>query len=79
MDDIVSSGQTMIETLGHLSALGLPPAVCIAIHAVFADDAYAQLLRAGAARVVSTNSIAHESNAISLAAPLAAASIDLLV
>ena len=79
VDDIVSSGQTMIETLRHLKPLGLPPAVCIAIHAVFADDAYAQVLHAGAARVVSTDSIAHESNAITLAAPLAAASADLLV
>ena len=67
VDDIVSSGRTMIETLGHLRRLGLPPAVCIAIHAVFAQDAYAQLLAAGAARVVSTDAIPHPSNAIDLA------------
>lgn len=77
VDDIVSSGRTAIETLGHLQQLGLPAAVCIAIHAVFAGDAYEQLLAAGAARVVSTDSIPHPSNAISTAALLAEASADL--
>lgn len=71
VDDIVSSGHTVIETLGHLQRLGLPAAVCVAIHAVFAEDAYDQLLKAGAARVVSTNSIPHPTNAMSIAALLA--------
>lgn len=73
VDDIVSSGRTAIETLGQLRQLGLPAPVCVAIHAVFAGDAYAQLLAAGAARVVSTDTIAHPSNAIALAQPLAEA------
>ncbi len=77
VDDIVSSGGTMIETLGHLRRLGLPPAVCIVIHPVFAQDAYAQLLAAGAERVVSTDSIPHPSNAISIASLLAEASAEL--
>jgi ribose-phosphate pyrophosphokinase len=71
VDDIVSSGRTVIETLGHLRRLGLPAAVCVAIHAVFAEDAYDQLLKAGAARVVSTDSIPHASNAMSIAGLLA--------
>ena len=73
VDDIVSSGRTAIETLGHLQRLRLSPAICVAIHAVFAGDAHAQLLAAGAARVVSTDTIAHPSNAIALAQPLAEA------
>lgn len=71
VDDIISSGHTVIETLGHLRQLGLPAAVCVAIHAVFAEDAYARLLEAGAARVVSTDSIPHPSNAMSIAGLLA--------
>jgi ribose-phosphate pyrophosphokinase len=71
LDDIVSSGRTAIETLGHLKRLGLPATVCVAIHAVFAEDAYEQLLAAGAARVVSTDSINHPSNVISVAGLLA--------
>ena len=77
VDDIVSSGRTVIETLAHLKRLGLPGAVCIAIHAVFAGDAYEQLLAAGATRIVSTDSIRHPSNAISIATLLAEGSRDL--
>jgi ribose-phosphate pyrophosphokinase len=78
VDDIVSSGTTLIETLEQLRKLGLPPAICVAIHAVFAQDAYQQLLASGAIRVVSTDSIPHVSNAISIVAPLAQASLELL-
>lgn len=77
VDDIASSGRTMIETLDHLRQLGLPPAVCIVIHPVFAQDAYAQLLAAGADKVVSTDSIPHPTNAISIASLLAEASAEL--
>ena len=78
VDDIVSSGHTMIETLAHLRRLGLPAATCIVIHAVFAADAYEQLLAAGAARVVSSDSIPHRSNGIACAAPLAQACMEIL-
>lgn len=67
VDDIVSSGRTVIETLRHLKAMNLQPAICVAIHAVFAGDAYEELLAAGAQRVVSTDTINHVSNAISVA------------
>ncbi len=77
VDDIVSSGRTVIETLGHLRQMGLRAAVCVAIHAVFAQDAYEQLIAAGAARVVSTDAIRHVSNAISIAPLLAQTSADL--
>lgn len=77
VDDIVSSGRTVIETLAHLKRLGLPAAVLVAIHALFAEDAYQQVLAAGAARVVSTDSINHPSNTISIAALLANASVQL--
>ncbi len=73
VDDIVSSGHTVIETLGHLARLGMPAATVVAIHAVFAGDAYADLQAAGAARIVSCDSINHASNAIALAGLLAPA------
>jgi ribose-phosphate pyrophosphokinase len=77
VDDIVSSGRTSIETLGHLRRLGLPPAICVVIHPVFVQNAYEQLLAAGPARVVSTDSIPHPSNAISVAGLLAQASLEM--
>ena len=74
VDDIVSSGHTMIETLKHLAALGLPPATCLVTHAVFSEDAYDRLLAAGAQRVVSTDTIPHPAcNAIAMAPALAVA------
>lgn len=78
VDDIISSGRTLIETLGHLRGLGQRPAVCVVIHALFPDSVQAQLLAAGAARVVSTDSVPHPSNAIALAGVLADAAAGLL-
>lgn len=64
VDDIISTGRTMIETIGHLRRAGFRPPVCIGVHAVFAKHAYQDLLAAGAASVVTCNSIPHPSNRI---------------
>lgn len=73
VDDIASTGRTLIAALDHLRRLQLPPAVCVVIHAIFAGDAWEALQRAGVGRIVSTDSINHPSNAISLTEPIAAA------
>jgi len=64
VDDIVSSGRTLIETRGHLRRLNLPPAVCVVVHGIFADGTQSALLDAGAARVVTVNTLPHATNAI---------------
>lgn len=56
VDDIVSSGRTMIEAVRLLAAQGWPPPVCIAVHGLFADRCDELLVDAGA-RVVTTNSV----------------------
>jgi ribose-phosphate pyrophosphokinase len=61
----------MIATVGRLRAAGLPPPVCVGVHAVFADDAHAALLAAGASRVITSDTIPHPTNAIPTAALLA--------
>ncbi|HRD45162.1 MAG TPA: ribose-phosphate pyrophosphokinase [Caulobacter sp.] len=66
IDDIVSSGRTMIETAEGLVARGLAKPVCVAVHALFADDAY-QRLAERARSVISTNAVSHPSNGISIA------------
>jgi ribose-phosphate pyrophosphokinase len=66
VDDIISTARTMIETVGHLKKAGMKAPVCIGVHAVFADSAYRDLLDAGVERVVTCNTIPHESNAIDL-------------
>jgi ribose-phosphate pyrophosphokinase len=71
VDDIVSTGRTLIETVGHLQRAGLRPPVCVAVHAVFAGNAYEDLKAAGVARVVTTDTLPHETNAIEVAPLLA--------
>lgn len=69
VDDIVSSGRTMIETARKLATAGMAKPVCVAVHALFADQSYAELLSL-CERVVSTDTVPHASNAISVAALL---------
>ncbi|MGX6571297.1 ribose-phosphate pyrophosphokinase [Cupriavidus necator] len=78
VDDIVSTGRTMIETIGHLRRAGMAAPICIAIHAVFSGSAARELESAGAGRVVSCDTVVHPSNAISVAPDLASAVRELL-
>lgn len=66
LDDIISTARTMIETIAHLKKSGMKPPVCVGVHGVFAGSAYRELQRAGAAKIVTCNTIPHESNAIDL-------------
>jgi ribose-phosphate pyrophosphokinase len=67
VDDIVSTARTMIETVRHLKNAGMPAPVCVGVHAVFAGNAYRDLLAAGAGGVHTSDTIPHASNAISVA------------
>lgn len=78
IDDIVSTARTMIETVAHLRRAGLAAPVCIAVHAVFAQTAYDDLRAAGAADIVSCDTIIHASNRIALASVIAAGVRELL-
>lgn len=72
IDDIASSARTMIEAARVLRDAGQRPPVCIAVHPIFAGDAYDRLLAAGPAAIVSTNAVAHASNAIDISAEIGA-------
>ncbi len=71
VDDIISTGQTMIVTLKQLKDKGLAAPVCVGVHGIFAGHAFEELMQAGAARVVTTNTIAHGSNGIDVSDLLA--------
>lgn len=73
VDDIISTGRTMIAAIRHALAQGLPAPVCVGVHAVFAGDAREALIGAGAARVVTTNTIPQASGEIDVNAALASA------
>lgn len=78
IDDIVSSARTMIEAVRGVQRVGLPPPVCIGVHALFAARAYADLVASGAARVATCDTVPHVSNRISIVQPVARALDDLL-
>lgn len=71
VDDIISTGRTMIETAHHLRAAGMPAPVSVGIHGVFAANALAEMRTAGIAEIVTCNTIPHETNRIDVAPLLA--------
>jgi ribose-phosphate pyrophosphokinase len=74
VDDIISTGETMIAAIRHLRAQGAPKPVCVAVHAVFAGAAEYAIRAAGASQIVTTNTILHSSNGIDIV-PLVADAI----
>lgn len=70
LDDIISSGQTMIAAVRHLRAAGMPPPICIAIHGVFAPKVLDELNQAGAAGVITTNTVPGSSALIDVSSVL---------
>lgn len=73
IDDIASTARTMMAAAARMHEAHMAPPLCVAVHALFAGSAYADLLAAGVAGVISTNTVPHPSNGIDLAAPLAEA------
>ncbi len=73
IDDIVSTGKTMVEATRRLREAGSAAPVCVAIHAVFADNVHDELVSAGAAGIVTCDTIVHASNRICVADPIAEA------
>lgn len=70
IDDIVSSAQTMLQATRLLRERTPRPATCIAVHALFAQDSFAQL-SAVAGTVATTNTVPHPSNAIDVSSAIA--------
>jgi len=78
VDDIASTGKTMIAAIQHLRQAGLPAPVCIAVHGVFADGALEDMRKAGAGRIVTCNTISHPSNAIAVEEAVASAAAEFM-
>ncbi|MBI3676078.1 MAG: ribose-phosphate pyrophosphokinase [Proteobacteria bacterium] len=72
IDDIISSGRTMLEAVRHVAQFTEAQPVCLAVHGIFAEDSDVALAREGA-RIVTTNTVRHASNAIDVAPLLAEA------
>ncbi|MDP2032590.1 MAG: ribose-phosphate pyrophosphokinase [Polaromonas sp.] len=73
LDDIISTGHTMLAATRLLKKTGLGAPLCIGVHALFDAEAHGQLLEAGVTRVLTCDTITHPSNAIRMAPLLARA------
>lgn len=70
VDDIISTGHTMIEPIKQLKALSAKKIYCIAVHGIFADDALSKLQKLGAI-VVCTNTIENKAAKIDVSGLIA--------
>ncbi len=73
VDDIASSGHTLIEAARKIPLQGFARPVVAVVHGIFAEDSH-ERLKGLAEQIVSCDSVPHESNAIALA-PLIADAI----
>lgn len=76
LDDIIASGQTMLQTVRCLRAYTTVKPLCVAVHGVFADGALEALRDEGAGGVVTTNSIMAETSQIDVSKVVAEALLD---
>ncbi|MFO1519849.1 MAG: ribose-phosphate pyrophosphokinase [bacterium] len=72
VDDIISTARTMIETVHQIRKAGMKAPVCLGVHAVFAENAYEELLASGPAKVVTCNTVGHLSNGMDVSRLLGA-------
>jgi ribose-phosphate pyrophosphokinase len=73
VDDVASSGSTLLGVTQALQAAGAAGIEVAVVHALFGPEVEAKLRSAGVGRIVSTDSVAHPTNAAPLAGLLAQA------
>jgi len=70
IDDVISSGHTILECIKSLRAAGTKSIICACVHGVFADDSDKLLVSAGLKSLISTNTIPHETNRLDVSGVL---------
>lgn len=66
LDDIISTGGSMVATIRELINKGFKPPVCIGMHALFNKNNYNKIMKSGAKKVITSNSILNFSNEIDI-------------
>jgi ribose-phosphate pyrophosphokinase len=69
IDDVISTGGTMVETVRAVLKAGMAGPVCLAVHGIFVGNAHDELMAAGCRQVVTCNTVPHPTNGVD-AAPL---------
>lgn len=72
VDDIISTGKTMMLAARHLQDAGMAAPVCVAVHGIFAPGALEEMQAQGLT-VITSNSIPNNSSQIDLAGLLSSA------
>ncbi len=72
VDDIISTGHTMLEPIAQLKKLGAKKITCIAVHGIFAENAI-ELLKKTGAQILSTNTIQTKASKIDISSTICAA------
>ncbi|MBV1929188.1 MAG: ribose-phosphate diphosphokinase [Gammaproteobacteria bacterium] len=70
IDDVISSGQTILECVKTLRFKGIDNIQCVAVHGIFADHSDKTLLASGLSQLVTSNTIPHSSNVIDITSQL---------
>jgi ribose-phosphate pyrophosphokinase len=72
IDDVISSGQTILQCLKRLTAAGVQSVSCACVHGLFAAGSEKLLISAGLKELISTNTIPHQSNRLDISGELLA-------
>ena len=70
VDDMISTGHTMMEVIKDARKMGASDITCLAVHGLFTKKAY-EKLRKMKVKVVTCNTITHKSNKINIAGLIA--------
>ena len=66
VDDIISTGKTMIGALKEAKKRGARSVNAIGVHGLFIEKGYEKMKKAGFNKIVSTNTIIHKTNKIDI-------------
>jgi ribose-phosphate pyrophosphokinase len=66
VDDIISTGVSMLAAIQQFVSIGFKKIICIGVHGLFDNAVYEDLLHAGAAEVITCNTIPHFTNKIDI-------------
>ena len=71
IDDVISTGASMLEAIRQLHTQGFKKPICIGVHALLNAETINQLMCAGAANIVTCNTIPHPTNQINITSMIA--------
>lgn len=66
VDDIISTGHTVVEAARQAKKLGAKTVSAICVHGLFVENAIPKLKKAGVSKIISTNTIEHKTNKIDI-------------